>query len=324
MIDILFYHKSCSDGSAAAALYMSHVNKNGNERQPVYEAVQYNEYDTVCAFKEKFDVVDKHVIIVDFSFKWEVMQYLIDHAACVIWLDHHKTAMQRYCEIVGTTYVEKNRISHAFYRATGHRRAGHKYLELVLDEKKSGAALMHEWLYNNSWAEIKQDTVPRLPKLIQHVQDRDLWKFELEGTRELACALSYKPTELKGWVILIENEGLVDAMIEKGKLISEIYQAQVDSLVRKAQPITLMGHKGLIVNTGMHTSEVGHELAKQSGTFGASWVWVGEYVVISLRSVGDFDVSYIAKAYAGGGHKNAAGFSASLTFLEGLLEQAMA
>jgi oligoribonuclease NrnB/cAMP/cGMP phosphodiesterase (DHH superfamily) len=29
---------------------------------------------------------------------------------------------------------------------------------------------------------------------------------------------------------------------------------------------------------------------------------------IALRSVGDFDVSEIAKKYGGGGHKNAAGF----------------
>jgi nanoRNase/pAp phosphatase (c-di-AMP/oligoRNAs hydrolase) len=31
--------------------------------------------------------------------------------------------------------------------------------------------------------------------------------------------------------------------------------------------------------------------------------------IFSLRSVGDFDVSAIAKIYGGGGHKNAAGFT---------------
>jgi nanoRNase/pAp phosphatase (c-di-AMP/oligoRNAs hydrolase) len=30
--------------------------------------------------------------------------------------------------------------------------------------------------------------------------------------------------------------------------------------------------------------------------------------VFSLRSIGDFDVSEIAKQYGGGGHKNASGF----------------
>ena len=35
-------------------------------------------------------------------------------------------------------------------------------------------------------------------------------------------------------------------------------------------------------------------------------------VRVSLRSEGDYDVSGIAKRYGGGGHKNAAGFTATL------------
>ena len=43
---------------------------------------------------------------------------------------------------------------------------------------------------------------------------------------------------------------------------------------------------------------------------------------ISLRSVGDYDVSAIAKTFGGGGHRNAAGFEVSfdrLKFIEGVL-----
>ena len=35
----------------------------------------------------------------------------------------------------------------------------------------------------------------------------------------------------------------------------------------------------------------------------------------SLRSKGDFDVSIIAKAFGGGGHKNAAGFESDTLIL---------
>lgn len=42
--------------------------------------------------------------------------------------------------------------------------------------------------------------------------------------------------------------------------------------------------------------------------FGATYYDVADGRIFSLRSVGDFDVSAIAKKYGGGGHKNAAGF----------------
>lgn len=51
-------------------------------------------------------------------------------------------------------------------------------------------------------------------------------------------------------------------------------------------------------------------MAKKSETFGMTWC-VGEngQVFVSLRSIGDYDA--IAKAYGGGGHRNAAGFKTS-------------
>ena len=39
----------------------------------------------------------------------------------------------------------------------------------------------------------------------------------------------------------------------------------------------------------------------------------------SLRSVGDFDVSAMAKEFGGGGHKNAAGCRMSMLTLRGLI-----
>jgi oligoribonuclease NrnB/cAMP/cGMP phosphodiesterase (DHH superfamily) len=43
--------------------------------------------------------------------------------------------------------------------------------------------------------------------------------------------------------------------------------------------------------------------------FSASYFIKEGKKIYSLRSRGDFDVSVIAKAFGGGGHKNAAGFS---------------
>lgn len=74
--------------------------------------------------------------------------------------------------------------------------------------------------------------------------------------------------------------------------------------------------KGLAVNTNVHMSEVGHELANQSGSYGLVWYLGSDNMAkVSLRSNGDYDVSAIAKQFGGGGHKNAAGFSLPITTL---------
>jgi hypothetical protein len=67
---------------------------------------------------------------------------------------------------------------------------------------------------------------------------------------------------------------------------------------------------GIAINANsLFASELGNQLAEQSGTFALIWQLAGDgEVKASLRSKGDFDVAAIAARYGGGGHRNAAGF----------------
>ena len=80
--------------------------------------------------------------------------------------------------------------------------------------------------------------------------------------------------------------------------------------------------RGLAANCPPHlASDVGHELANQSGTFGLLWFVDKDNVCkCSLRSNGDYDVSAIAKVFGGGGHRNAAGFQIDIQTLLGWLK----
>jgi len=110
--------------------------------------------------------------------------------------------------------------------------------------------------------------------------------------------------------------------IKKGKILLLDFQSRCKKLAEKARPcnipyvedIDINGEytfaEGLAINaTAEYASDVGNLLAIKSGTYGAVWNYLGlgKYQ-ISLRSIGDYDVSIIAKYYGGGGHKNAAGF----------------
>ena len=74
----------------------------------------------------------------------------------------------------------------------------------------------------------------------------------------------------------------------------------------------------MIVNcpTKELTSEVGHIIAHE---YGIGMVWWFDHETqmanVSLRSVGDHDVSKIAVKYGGGGHRAASGFTIDLMSL---------
>lgn len=96
------------------------------------------------------------------------------------------------------------------------------------------------------------------------------------------------------------------------------FSRQVDHLEHQSQFFA----DGLAANCPPHLqSDVGHELANQSGTFGLLWhIDKGNVCRCSLRSNGDYDVSAIAKAFGGGGHRNAAGFMTDIQTLLGWIK----
>ena len=299
----VFYHKNCSDGSAAAAVAHQYLfDSPFEETNPdvSFIPVHYGDYNTVEEFSQKFDVVNNRVIVVDFSFNNDIHYYIKDLAGHYTWLDHHKTALEAECRRMGLDYT-----NHIVTHSERHH--------FVLDEQYSGAMLAWNYFYPQD----KYQKYP--PKLIRHVQDRDLWQFQLEGTKELACYLKENEMKLEQWVAMLRDDGLVCDAIAEGASTLKVFDKQVKQLAKKAVSFPLLGHMGLAVNTGMHVSEVGNQLAQQSGTFGACWFWAENKVVVSLRSIGGFDVSEIAKHFGGGGHQAAAGFSTDLATLQSWL-----
>lgn len=195
---------------------------------------------------------------------------------------------------------------------------------VVLDNNKSGALLAWEYFHPNT----------EVPALIRHIDDRDRWQFKLEGSRELHAALqSYKPWSFEQWKVLLNDWDLLhrnDLMLE-GLAILRAQEQNIASMLKQAQKcrierlvaggaLVLLG-EGLALNAPIHQSEIGHELANASDTFGLVWYLSADNrAKCSLRSNGDYDVSAIARAFGGGGHRNAAGFEIDIQTLMGWLK----
>ena len=300
---VVFYHDHCTDGFAAAYVVYKRYGHNG----VAYIPCSYNDEPPLHSVYE-----GKRVIIVDFSFPLPVMQEMERRAEHITWLDHHKTAF----EMLGK---DVNEVFSVFD-------AGQ---DIILDNNRSGALIAFDWFFGRS-------AEGEAPTIIRHIDDRDRWQFAIPGSREFHASLQLlKPWSFEQWdqinASFIESEANYEAFIAKGAAALEVEQRQVTSAALKAYDCTiffedaqggLQTAKGLAINSTVHMSEVGHELANASGTYGLIYyIDKDASVKCSLRSNGDYDVSAIAKFFGGGGHRNAAGFTTSFDVLKQFISE---
>ena len=97
-----------------------------------------------------------------------------------------------------------------------------------------------------------------------------------------------------------------------GKAIKAFRDRQIDHAVKNSRMEYFAGYTIPVVNLSSNISEVGNELCKRfpEAPFCVSYCDRSDRKrSFSLRSIGDFDVSLVARNYGGGGHRNAAGFT---------------
>jgi nanoRNase/pAp phosphatase (c-di-AMP/oligoRNAs hydrolase) len=283
---LVIYHADCLDGLGAA---WSAFCKLG-ERARYISARHGDEFP---AFEP-----GATIYILDFSFPPERLLAASKQAGQIILIDHHITAMEQ-CEAF-------------FQRLTPSEPAPDQAPSPVV---KTGTQPMPDNLFlhfdmNQSgcvlaWQYFFPERQP--PKILLYIEDRDLWRFKLDGTREITSALYEKMP-----ITLPEMSAIdPDELREIGRIYLDIHHKIVNRLAKTAHRVTLKGQKGLAVNApSSFSSELGHVLAEKSGTFGLTYQYDGrkQKWQFSLRSIGDYDVGHLAQAFGGGGHKNAAGF----------------
>lgn len=208
---------------------------------------------------------------------------------------------------------------------------------VIHDNDQSGALL--SWQFFHPGTEI--------PMFIKHIDDYDRWQFKIDGTKAFQKAIwSHAPWSFRQWVEWFYdceagfNHKYWADFYTEGEAILRAHDQNVQRVVKNATrkceiPFDEEGAldcveprlewnnggywmvHGLAANCPPHLhSDVGHELANQSGTFGLLWsIDKDNNCRCSLRSNGDYDVSAIAKAFGGGGHRNAAGFTTDIQTL---------
>lgn len=219
------------------------------------------------------DVTNKCVILTDFSYKRPVLLDMASKAESILILDHHKSAAEDLIDLPENVVT-------------------------VFDMDRSGAMI--------AWQHFFPDVPP--PRLIEHIQDRDLWRFALPGTREIQASVFSYPYDFDVWDRLMASD--VDTLRSDGAAIERKHHKDVAELVKVTKRRMIIGGFDVPVANLPYTmsSDAGHLMA-QDEPFAACYWDTPDGRVFSLRSSDSGqDVSEIAKKYGGGGHRNAAGF----------------
>ena len=219
------------------------------------------------------------VYILDFCYPRDVIERLAERHRTLYIIDHHQTAQ---ADLLGLDLPN---------------------VQVTFDMQKSGALLTWE----HFWPQVPA------PYLVRAVSDRDLWRWEVPGSREVHTYLQSFPFCFAGWDQHAADLELDrDQILEAGRSLVRYRDQQVEQTCQQAGLRTIGGLAVPCCNATGMWSEVGNRLLElfPQAQFSVSWFLRRDgRVQVSLRSRADFDCSVVARTYGGGGHRQSSGFS---------------
>ncbi|MEQ1888063.1 MAG: phosphohydrolase [Alphaproteobacteria bacterium] len=258
-------------GNCADGFGAAWVFKNYGDREYDFHAGVYQDAPPDCTGRD--------VYLVDFSYKRNVVEEILRVSTRVVLIDHHKTAIDDLAPLIET-----------------------KQIEALTSLEHSGAVLAYQWFNGTS--------LEHMPQLLRHIEDRDLWRFNLGGTREIQANVFSYPYDFTAWDRLMEQP--VEGLILEGRAIERKHHKDIRELVDVCRREMIIGGVKVPAASLPYTltSDAGHLMAvEHPSKIGACYWDTPGGRVFSLRSTDDGpDVSEIAKLYGGGGHAHAAGF----------------
>jgi oligoribonuclease NrnB/cAMP/cGMP phosphodiesterase (DHH superfamily) len=235
---------------------------------------------------------DEQIYIVDYSISPDEMRQLLKITKNVTWIDHHKTAIEKYKDFE--------------YKIRGIRYDG-----------VAGCMLTYCYIYHmtqRGTGDIKPfdpsmtKDAPRFTKLIA---DWDVWKFEYgDDTRHFITAFNaydFWPSSRLWDGFLSSDDFTCSEFIKNGITMNAFRDGWARDYMNLGFESEFEGVKCFAVNLGRCNSEYFKSLPVGKYDVLMPFVFDGNQYTVSLYST-TIDVSEIAKKHGGGGHKGASGF----------------
>jgi len=181
---------------------------------------------------------------------------------------------------------------------------GPSNIKFIWDISKAGCRLTWEYYHPGE----------PVPKLIDHAEDHDMWKFALPKTREIIGGLRIHLRSFEEIDLMSKN---LPALASEGTTIRAYETILAENFAREAYvskigPSTGIKTPVIVVNgPPFLASQIAGQVAKKKSRpsiIGIYWDRADGSRVWSLRSSGEVSCLDLARSMGGGGHPKAAGF----------------
>lgn len=282
---VIIYHDPCFDGSGAAYI----------AREKLRHAVRVDPiilYPATYGKEPPYELcIGADAYILDFSYPLEQLMELRKLTACLVLLDHHDGVEARIASLNAD-------------QLTTSRNDYFKF-----DETKSGVGLAWDYFVGTDFT--------KAPRILQAIQDRDLWRFALPYTKHLMAGLGSYEISPATITNLIANPDVEEELLIAGSALLRQEAAHI-KMILDAGPVGYYADnlwKRIPVYNCPYwlVSELGNIVASSKNAFCICYSSSAKGIKYSLRSVeGGANVTAIAKEFGGGGHKN--GHTAGINF----------
>jgi uncharacterized protein len=282
--DIVIYHSGCSDGTTAAWVFHEYAKTTSGCKIPDFWGAKHG--DPPIPMDK---ILNKTVVMVDFSYKRDVIEKMLTIAKKLVILDHHKSAQK---DLEGLPCA-------------------------IFDMTRAGCQLAWDYVYPPD----RNPPKPR-PNFLNLIADRDLWTWKLPSSQAIN-----KVFYLKGLTNSIsEIDKIKDMNLSKLAEEGRFYLNYENELMEKLSRFKTSYYFGnqpenptkfykvFVMAAYYMQSELGHKISEENPDHDFVILYCFEHqkciwnFSCRARADTDIDIGAILKPYGGGGHPKAAGF----------------
>jgi len=281
------YHHNDADGRCAAAI-VAKAHEAWSQEQPFDpESIEFIEMDYSRVVDVDSIKPDEEVVIVDFSFKPEVMIEVMKRTRNIVWIDHHKSCAQY-------PYAAEN--------INGLRDFN--------DKGWSGCELAWRFYFGT----LKTSPIPP-PLGVDLIGDYDSWRLKrVPASLDFRAGIEIEDQSPLSpmWPELFNNSEKTVEIVQNGKICIRYRDRFCQDFMKQFGFETeLAGVRAYACNFYRYGSPSFGERFK-AYPMCIAFAFDGTRFTVSLYSEDpDVDCAEIAKIYGGGGHRGAAGFVCS-------------
>ena len=217
---------------------------------------------------------EEEVLFLDISPKKEWYSMLRDKNVMWVVIDHHITAYQEAMEVLNA--VEKARY--------------------IYTNEHSGSVM--------AWKVLRKNE--EVPQILLHIEDRDLWRLNLQNTLEICEGINVKDVSFK---TLLDQD--LDTLYQRGSVVLAKKIASAKKSAETKRKVLFEDIDAYVVFSNGLSTEISDVIFKEQDEVDLVLCCriKDDKLLVELRSRNDVDCSLIAKKYNGGGHKYASGFT---------------